>query len=247
MKNILKNCCLTLFFSVFFAVSMNSQTKSQETVELDSSNVETAKINELIPIKEGTHLIKITQEKDNQELTRENPVISTSSQQTPGYIRPDKVNRFKRYINRTVGTGLIGVGARSVVQQFTETPPEWEQNAGGFARRFGSNLAENAISESIAYGMEETFKLDSRFYKSEKKDFGSRLKNALLSSFTARTPSGNRVFNPSRIAGRYTADIIATETWYPKRYSYKDGLRQGTRGIGFSVGFNLLREFVFPD
>jgi hypothetical protein len=144
------------------------------------------------------------------------------------------------------GTGLIGVGASSVVQQITETPPEWKQNGTGFARRFGSNFGEQVISETITFGLEETFKLDSKFYKSKKKDFGSRVKNAFLSSFTARTPSGKRVFNPSRIAGRYTANIIATETWYPERYSYKDGLRQGTRGIGFNIGLNFLREFIFP-
>ncbi len=246
MKNILRNCFLTFLISVFFAVSTNSQTESQVIVGLDASVEETVKINELIPIKKGTRLEKIAPKTANQGLKVDDRLPFPASQ-TRGYVRPTKMKRFKRYVNRTVGTGLIGVGASSVVQQFAEYPPEWERTAGGFARRFGSNLAENVISESVAYGLEETFKLDSRFYKSKKKDFGSRLKNALLSSFTARTPSGKRVFNPSRIAGTYTADIIATETWYPKRYSYKDGLRQGTRGIGFSVGFNLLREFVFPD
>ena len=76
--------------------------------------------------------------------------------------------RFKRYLNKTVGTGLIGVGIGATFQQISNNPPEWEKNGKGFARRLGSNFGENAIQETVAYGIEETFKLDSKFYKSKK-------------------------------------------------------------------------------
>lgn len=39
--------------------------------------------------------------------------------------------------------------------------------------------------------------------------------------------------------------IVATETWYPERYSYKDGLRMGTSGLITGFGINLVREFFF--
>ncbi len=165
--------------------------------------------------------------------------------QQDNYVRPTAEERFKRYLNKTVGTGLIGVGIGATIQQISDNPPEWEKNGKGFARRLGSNFGENAIQETVAYGIEETFKLDSKFYKSKKRDLGSRIKNGLLSGITARTPSGKRVFNPAPIIGTYTANLVSTQVWYPKRYSYKDGLRQGTQSLGFTIGFGLLNEFLF--
>ena len=166
-------------------------------------------------------------------------------QQPNKYVRPTADQRFKRYLNKTIGTGLIGVGIGASIQQFAENPPEWGKNGKGFARRLGSNFGENAIQETVAYGLEEALKLDSKFYKSTKRDFGSRLQNAFLSGITARTPSGKRVFNPAPIIGSYTANLVSTQVWYPKRYSYKDGFRQGTQNVAFTIAFGLLNEFLF--
>jgi hypothetical protein len=33
-------------------------------------------------------------------------------------------------------------------------------------------------------------------------------------------------------------------TWYPDRYSVRDGLRAGTFSLGIGFGVNVLREFV---
>jgi hypothetical protein len=164
------------------------------------------------------------------------------------YVRPTAGKRFQRYLNNTVGPfAFIGAGIGAGIAQADQNPPEWKKNTNGYLRRFASNVGENAIQETVAYGLEEALKLDSKFYKSKKKDFGSRVKNAFLSSFTARTPSGKRVFNPSRIIGTYTANIIAAEAWFPDRFNYQDGLRQGTKSVAFSIGFGFLREFLFPQ
>jgi hypothetical protein len=188
----------------------------------------------------------IAREKSSGEAVNQNTLTnSPTTKAQNGYIRPSANARFKRYLNNTVGTGLIGVGVGAGLNQIAEVPPEWKRNGNGFARRFASAFGENAIQETVAFGLEEAFKLDSKFYKSKKRDFGSRLKNGLLSGFTARTSSGKRVFNPSPIVGAYAANVISTETWYPKRYNYKDGLRQGTQTVAFSAAFGLLNEFLF--
>lgn len=170
--------------------------------------------------------------------------LPVKQQQNP-YVRPEAKERFNRYLNRTIGTGLIGVGFSSAIQQISNEPPEWGKTGKGFARRFGSNLGERAIQETVSYGLEEALKLDSKFYRSEKRNLSARVKNAFLSSFTARTTSGKRVFNPSRIVGAYSANFISTAAWYPKRFSYKDGFRQGSQSIGFNIGFGFLNEFIF--
>ncbi|MEP6925674.1 MAG: hypothetical protein ABI954_14505 [Pyrinomonadaceae bacterium] len=170
----------------------------------------------------------------------------SSTQSSTAYVRPTAEKRFKRYFNNAVGPfALIGVGFASGIDQAGKNPPEWERNFKGFARRFGSNLGESVIQESVTYGLDETFKLDAHFYKSRKRDFSSRFKNALLTSFTGRTTSGKRVFDPSRIVGSYAGSLIATNVWYPKRFDSQDGFRRGSQAIAFSVGFNFLNEFLF--
>jgi len=70
------------------------------------------------------------------------------------------------------------------------------------------------------------------------------MKDALLQNVTSRTKSGKRVMSAPRFEGVYTGAIIPAETWYPERYSYKDGLRNGTTTLLTGFGINLMREFV---
>lgn len=161
------------------------------------------------------------------------------------YVRPTKKQRVDRYVNKMVGTGLISVGFGAVLNQIGNEPEEWEKNIGGFGRRLASGFGQKVIKETIAFGIEESLKLDSKFYKSEKKDVGSRVVHGLLSGFTARRPSGKKVFNPGPIVGSYTSNVVAKEAWYPDRYTYHDGIRSATRGLIFTSLFGLVNEFIF--
>ena len=174
------------------------------------------------------------------------PAAAVLKTDQPPYTRSPGKQRFRRYLDNTVGPfALAGVAVFSAFDQADNTPPEWRKTAAGYGRRFASNLGESAIQETVAYGLEEVLKLDSKFYRSQKRDFGSRLKNGLLASVTGRTPAGKRVFNPSRIAGAYAGSLIATQTWYPARFGYQDGLRRGTLTVAANIGFGLVEEFIF--
>jgi len=168
-----------------------------------------------------------------------------SNKQTSTYVRPNAKERRKDYIKSVVGPFAL---ARTVVSAGYSTarnsPEEWGGQWEGFGRRVASGFGKNVIKQTTIYALDESFKLDSKFYRSQKRDFGSKVKNALVSPFTARTPSGKRVFGFPRIAGTYASSIIAAETWYPKRYDYKDGLRSGTVSLGLNVAFNLFKEFI---
>ncbi len=161
------------------------------------------------------------------------------------YVRPTAKERFDRYRNSIIGTGLISVGFGAVLKQISNEPEEWKRTTGGFGRRLASGFGQKVIKETVAYGIEEGLKLDSRFYPSPKKDLGSRIKHGLSSGFAARTPEGKRVFNPGPIVGSYISSVVSREVWYPERYTYKDGLRSATRGLVFTALFGLVREFVF--
>jgi len=178
-----------------------------------------------------------------ESLVAEKPVAKKP--QTNPYVRPDGRTRFKRYVKSTVGPfSLLGNAASAGITTATNEPEEWGKDGEGFARRFASNVGESVIQGTVIYGLDETLKLDSHFYKSKKRDVGSRFKNAMLSTVTARNTRGKRVLGVPRIVGTYSSRVIARETWYPKRYNYKDGLKSGSISLGFNAAFNLFREFI---
>jgi hypothetical protein len=174
--------------------------------------------------------------------TNTKQTITTST----AYTRLDAEERFKKYVKRTIGpTAFISPVLSSTYRQIRNSPEEWGGKSAGFARRLGDSVGRNIIKQSITYGLDEAFKLDSNYYKSPKKDFKSRFSNAVISSFTARNKSGKRVVGIPAIVGTYSSAIIANEVWMPKRFDYKDGLKSGSISFVTRIGFNLVREFIF--
>lgn len=161
------------------------------------------------------------------------------------YVRPDAETRAKRYVTRMFGPyAIAGAAASAGISTWRNTPEEWEPNGRGFGKRFASNIGRGIIKHTTTYGLDEAFKLDSSYYPSTKRSTGAKFKNAVVSTFTTRTRTGKRVFGFPRIAGTYTANIVAATTWYPDRYDAADGFRMGTISLGTDVLFNLVREFV---
>jgi len=167
-------------------------------------------------------------------------------QDQPGYVRPDSKTRFKRYLNGVAGPyALARQIARAGISTSRNSPEEWGGQWEGFGKRLASDFGKNLIKQTTIYGLDEALKLDSHYYRSEKKDVGSKIKNALLSPVTARNSRGKRVVGVPRLVGAYTGAIVAAETWYPDRYGWKDGVRSGTISLGMNVAFNLFMEFIW--
>jgi len=166
--------------------------------------------------------------------------------QQSSYVRPDSKTRFKRYMNGTVGPYAI---ARQVagagISTWRNSPEEWGGQWEGFGKRVASSFGKNVIKQTTIYGLDEALKFDSHYYRSQKKGVSSKIKNALLSPVTARNSKGKRVLGVPRLVGTYTASITAAETWYPDRYNWKDGVRNGTISLGMNAAFNLFKEFVW--
>ena len=173
-------------------------------------------------------------------------VVYQQTTTTQDYVFPTHRERFNRYLKSTVGPFRLAWSAGAAgIDQWRDHPEEWGQGMKGFGRRYASNLGQNAIQQTVTYGLDEAFGLDTGFKKSTREGFGNRLKDALIQNVTSRTKSGKRVVSAPRFAGAYSGAIISRETWYPERYSYKDGLRAGTGNLLTGFGINLLREFVF--
>ena len=162
------------------------------------------------------------------------------------YTRPDAKTRFKLYVNGTVGPfALARQVAGAGISTWRNSPEEWRGQWEGFGKRVASNFGKNFIKQTTIYGLDSALKLDSHYYRSRKKDAGSKIKNALLSPVTARNSSGKRVIGVPRLVGTYTASIVAAETWYPGRYDWKDGAKSATFSLGISAAYNLFKEFVW--
>lgn len=194
----------------------------------------------------------------SQEPTPKTPTTTTQTAQpssspstqpaltTSGYVFPDKNERFKRYVNSTIGPfRLARTGVSAGLNQWNDSPEEWGQGMKGYGKRYASGLGRNAIQQTVTYGLDEALNLDTGFQRSRREGFFPRFKDALMQNVTSRTRSGKRVISVPRFAGVYAGAIVSHETWYPERYSYKDGLRSGTATLLTGFGINLFREFVF--
>ena len=161
------------------------------------------------------------------------------------YVFPTHRERFDRYVKDTVGPfRLARTAAAAGLDQWSDTPEEWGQGMKGYGKRFASSFGRSTIQQTVTYGLDEAFRLDTGFQKSNHEGFGPRFKHAFLETITSRTKSGKRVLSAPRLVGIYTGSVVAAETWYPERYSYKDGLRSGNTTLLTNFGINLVREFI---
>lgn len=161
------------------------------------------------------------------------------------YVFPTERQRFERYVKDTVGPlRLARITFAAGIDQWRDNPEEWGQGMKGYGKRFASSFGRNAIQQSVTYGLDEALGLDTGFQRSGREGVMARVKHAFLENVTSRTKSGRRVLSAPKLVGVYTGAVVATETWYPERYSYKDGLRIGTGTLITGFGINLVREFL---
>lgn len=173
------------------------------------------------------------------------PPVASQQTTTTDYVFPTPRERFNRYVKSTVGPErVLRAAASAGIAQWRDSPEEWGQGAEGYGKRFASRMGQNAIQQTVTYGLDMALELDTGFQRSKRKGFLPRLKDALVQNVTSRNRSGDRVIAVPRFAGVYTGAIIANETWYPDRYNYKDGLRRGTTSLLTGFAINVAREFV---
>jgi len=178
--------------------------------------------------------------------TQDQPAPSLPSNTPHPYLFPDSSKRFHRYVKDTIGPlSLLKTAASAGLSQWDSDPLEWGQGMKGYGQRLASNFGGNVIRQTVTYGLSEALHLDTGFERSNRHGFWPRLKDALAQNVTSRTRSGKRIISPPIFAGAYAGSIIPSETWYPSRYSYKDGLRSGTYSLGAGFALNAIREFFF--
>jgi hypothetical protein len=151
--------------------------------------------------------------------------------------------RVERMVNPvTTLYSLAGAG----IGQWRDEPPEWQQGAGGVARRFAASQGWKMTQNSLALGFDTALGLDPRFHPSRESGIWPRLRGAVLQTVVAYTDSGGRVFNFSEVGSSYGASFLAN-CWFPAHSNGAgDAIERGTIGLGLNTASNVMKEF-WPD
>jgi hypothetical protein len=187
-----------------------------------------------------------------QSLTDSEDSSGTVASTTPEpphltYTRPTEKTKIKNYFFDAFGPyPAVGAAFAAGIGQAYNTPPEWNQGAEGYSKRFGSAFGIAAISTTARYGLAEAFREDTVYYRCECKGVFPRLRHAAISTLSARRgQDGHRVFSLPALIAPYAGTMTAVYAWYPSRYDGKDALRMGNYTMLGYVGGNIALEFLY--
>ncbi|MGD0368088.1 MAG: hypothetical protein ABSA94_11580 [Acidobacteriaceae bacterium] len=163
------------------------------------------------------------------------------------YSRPTEMTKIRNYSFDAFGPLPIGVAAvEAGIAQEDNSPPEWKQGAEGYSKRFGSDLAIEAVSTTTRYALSEAFREDALYYRCDCTGVFPRLGHAAISTLTARRgEDGHRVFSLPALIAPYAGSMTAVSGWYPGRYGAKDAFRMGNYTMLGYVGANIGLEFFY--
>ncbi len=163
------------------------------------------------------------------------------------YVRPTQRTKVNNYGFDTFGPyPIAGAAFVAGIDQWTNSPPEWDQGVAGFGKRFGSDFAIAAIGTTTRYGLAEAFKEDTLYYRCECGGLFPRLRHGVISTLTGRRgEDGHRVFSFSALAAPYAGSMIAVYGWYPNRFGAKDALRMGNYSLLSYMGGDIALEFFY--
>jgi hypothetical protein len=163
------------------------------------------------------------------------------------YVRPNEKTKLHNYVFDAFGPyPIVGAAFAAGINQAYHTPPEWEEGAEGYGKRFGSDFAIAAAGTTTRYVFAEALHEDTLYYRCECKGFLPRLSHAMISTFSARRgEDGHRVFSIPALVAPYAGTMTAVYGWYPDRYNAKDAFRMGNYSLlGYAAG-NAALEFVY--
>jgi hypothetical protein len=165
----------------------------------------------------------------------------------PTYARPTEKTKLVNYFFDAYGPfPVVGSAMAAGINQLDNSPPEWRQGAGGYAKRFGSDFSIAAVTTTTRYALAEAFREDTMYYRCQCKGFFPRLGHAVISTFTSRRGSdGHRVFSFASLVAPYAGTMTAVYAWYPGRYNAMDGFRMGNYSLLGYVGANIALELFY--
>jgi hypothetical protein len=141
--------------------------------------------------------------------------------------------------------GLLGNVVGAAIGQAMNTPSEWGQGWGAYGVRYASGLGATLSRQTFVFTLESVLHEDPRYFPSEEKTKGARIKNVLKSVVITRTDSGGSQFAYGRVISAFGAAQLVN-AWQPRSNGHvSDGIERAFIVLGVDAGFNLMQEF-FP-
>ena len=155
--------------------------------------------------------------------------------------------RTKIYLKTMINPlGYLKAGTSAGIDQWKDKPPEWEQGASGYGKRYANIFGQYSIQRTVTFGMSSVLHEDNRYFNSGKKGFWSRTGYAVASGVLARHDDGTRHFSISQLGG-VAAGAFLSRTWLPpSENSFEDGAVSFGITMASNTAFGVVKEFL-PD
>jgi hypothetical protein len=155
--------------------------------------------------------------------------------------------RTKIYFRTMVNPiGYLKAGFSAGIDQWNDKPPEWEQEASGYGKRFANIVGQYSIQRTVTFALGSVLHEDNRYFNSGKKGFWPRTGYAMASGILARHDDGSRHLSISQIGG-VAAGAFLSRSWQPpSQHSPSDGAVSFGITMASNVGFGVAKEFI-PD
>src|SRR5438552_10194018 len=159
--------------------------------------------------------------------------IATSGEVAPKQAEPNRPTKAQ-FVKRTFGPAAVGfAGASAAIGQVRNSPHEWGQGVGGFAKRFGSSFASHVVKNGIKFPIAYALHEDLSYHPSGKRGFMPRLGYALESTvITRKTNTGRRTPAVGEISGTVGSSLIS-RAWQP---ASAHTIASGFSTAGISMG-----------
>ena len=145
-------------------------------------------------------------------------------------------------------TEFVLVGFVAGLGQASDSDPSYGQGAQGYAKRYGTAYADNAIENFMASAVfPSVLHQDPRYFQLGHGGFMKRAYHAVSRVVITRSDSGQTQFNYSEILGAGSAAAISTYTYHPQsERSFGNVATVWATQMGWDVATYLVKEF-WPD
>src|SRR6478672_7647559 len=142
--------------------------------------------------------------------------------------------------------GYIKAGFSAGLDQWKDKPPEWEQGASGYGKRFANIVGQYSVQRTVTFGLASALHEDNRYFNSGKRGLWPRTGYALASGVLSRHDNGRLHLSISQLDGVAGGAFLPRFWLPPSQHSAGDAAVSFDITMASNMGFGVLKEFL-PD
>jgi hypothetical protein len=251
------NSRFTLLFLCIFGVSFISRALAQETVPPSTPSLPATS-------EASKDSAEKSKEADKDKSLTANEVIKESMKGNGGYVLGILPNYRTTNVDQPVvplkpkekmliafkdsfaPTIFFVTGALAGLGQLENLHPQFGQGFEGYAKRYGTGYADQAIGNMMTEGIFPTIlRQDPRYFRLGTGSVMSRTGWAVKQIFVTRTDGGRHVFNASELVGNAVGATISMSYYGDYRTGHQV-FQQWSTAVLTDMASDVLKEF-WPD